>query len=331
MLLKQVNMKKKSLNVGVFNPKLIQQASPYCGDNVFAKGLEANGYEVVRYDYREANDPNKELLDTAEMFQPDLFWFGKCEILNPDTIRNLKSRFPEAIFIKWAADVRTAPTAHDISHNTHVDWFFGTFGGTYLLSHLMPQMKGVASIITFTDSDYYKKLSVEEQYKSDILWTGRKGFGDNAIRNNIINFLDRISNTTVKIAGIKDWLGHPEYLNYINGTKIGVGANSFNRTKYSSDRLGNYVSCGTFYLPHKFEGIEEVFTRGKNLDWFETIEELQKKLEYYLSNEKERERIAVNARKFILKHFDYKQLVENLLYIIENKKSKYEWDDVFTN
>lgn len=324
-------MNKKSLNVGVFDPQLINQASPYCGDNVFAKGLEANNYSVTRFDYRATRNPDNDLLKIADEVQPDLFWFGKAETINPDTLRILKTKFSEATFVKWFADIRNQPTTHDISHNLYMDWCFGTAGGTYLASHLMPQMKGVASIITFTDSDYYKKTNVEERYETDILWTGRRGFGDNSIRNEVISFLNRVSNVKVKIAGITDWLEEPEYVYYINGTKIGVGANSFNRTKYSSDRLGNYISCGTFYLPHKFEGIEEIFTRGKNLDWFETIEELQEKLEYYLSNEKKRELIAANAKEFVLKHFDYAPLVDNLLYIINNKKSKYEWDDVFIN
>ena len=322
---------KKSLNIGVFNPKHIYQASPMYGDNVFAKGLEANGYEVIRYDYREAKDANNELLKTADISQPDIFWFGKCEKINPDIIGMLKSRFPEAIFVKWAADVRNTPTAHDLAHNTHIDWFFGTFGGTYLASHLMPQMKGVASIIAFTDSEYYRKMETDEQYESDILWTGRKGFGDNGMRNIVINFLDRISNVEVKIAGISDWLGNPEYLYYINGTKIGVGANSFNRTKYSSDRLGNYMACGTFYLCHDFGNIDEIFKRGYHLDWFQDIEEMEEKIEYYLKHDDERKQIAKNGQEFILKYFDSKPLVNNLLNIIKHSESKYPWDDVYLN
>lgn len=38
---------KKAITVGVYDPRLIYQASPYCGDNVFAKGLEANEYKVT--------------------------------------------------------------------------------------------------------------------------------------------------------------------------------------------------------------------------------------------------------------------------------------------
>jgi len=322
---------KRSINIGVFDPKLICQASPYCGDQIFAKGLEANSYEVTRFDYRATNDPNNQLLEIANKIKPELFWFGKCERISPETIGILKSRFPESIFCKWCADVRDEPTEHDMRHNQFIDYFFGTFGGDYLQKHLLPSMKGVASILAFTDSDFYHKMDVSDEYKSDILWTGRKGFGDNSLRNEIIDHLSGTKQYKVKIAGLNDWLGDPQYQYYINGTKIGIGSNSFNRVKYSSDRLGNYMACGTFYLLQYFKGLEEVFQRGKEIDWFEDIEEMDSKIEYYLTHEKEREYIAMRGQETILNFFDYKPLVFNLLKIIETGKSLYPWDDVYVN
>ena len=41
----------KSLHIGVFDPNLIMQASPYCGDRVFYKGFKANGYDAFLFDY----------------------------------------------------------------------------------------------------------------------------------------------------------------------------------------------------------------------------------------------------------------------------------------
>lgn len=324
---------KKSLNIGVFNPVLIHQASPYCGDNVFAKGLEENGYEVVRFDYRAMNDPNDDLVRLVmEMKQkPDIVWFGKAERILPLTLNILRQALPDAIFVKWAADVRTEPAAHDLGHNQYIDWFFGTFGGEYLKKHLLPTMKGVASVIAFTDSSFYRKIDVDEKYKSDVLWTGRRGFGDNVLRNKIIDFLCSIENFNVKIAGLKDWLGYPDYLYYINGAKIGIGANSFDRTKYSSDRLGNYMSCGAFYLCHYFSGIDEIFKRGYHLDWFQDLEEMEEKIDYYLKHEDERKQIAANGQEFVLKYFDTKPLVRNLLHIIKHSESEYSWDDVYAN
>lgn len=323
---------RKALCIGVYNPRLIFQASPYCGDNVFAKGLEKNKYEVIRFDYRSIKEPNQELvrLATSMKEKPEIVWFGKAERILPSTIGVLRQALPDAVFVKWAADVRNEPTTHDLGHLQHIDLFLGTFAGEYLKKHKVTQDLKVMNIMTFTDSSFYKKVkNITKEWKSDILWTGRKGFGDNSMRNLIIDhLLDKKSNN-VKVFGIDSWLGDPEYLYAINGAKIGIGSNSFNRRKYSSDRLGNYMACGTFYLTQYIDGLEECFERGKELDWFNSIEELDEKIEYYLKNGKERRKIAKKGQKKILKYFDAKPLVENILNVIKTGKSKYSWDEIY--
>jgi len=323
---------KKSLNIGVFNPRLIYTASPYPGDNVFAKGLEENGYEVVRFDYRLIKEPNQELvrLVTSMKEKPEIVWFGKAERILPSTIEVLRQALPDAVFVKWAADVRNEPATHDLGHLQYIDLFLGTFAGEYLKKHKVTPKLKVMNIMTFTDSSFYKSIKkVSKEWKSEVLWTGRKGFGDNPMRNLIIDHLSNKESVNVKTFGLNDWLGDPEYLYAINGTKIGVGSNSFNRRKYSSDRLGNYMACGTFYLTQYIDGLEECFERGKELDWFNSIEELDEKIEYYLKNEKERKKIAKKGQKKILKYFDTKPLVENILNVIKTGKSKYSWDEIY--
>jgi len=321
---------KKAITVGVYNPRHIHQASPYCGDQVFANGLEANGYKVTRIDYRAEPEPNQRLLEISEQIKPDIFWFGKCERILPETIEQLRSMHPGAVFVKWAADVRIEPTEHDLAHNKHIDYFFGTFGGDYLKKHLLPNMKGVCSIIAFTDSDYYKDIKPLPEWESDILWTGTKSTGNNDLRNEVIDKLLKYKNA--RVYGLSGWLGDPEYLYAINSTKIGIGVNSFNHTvKWSSDRLGNYMACGTFYLCHNFGNIDKIFKRGYHLDWFDTVEEMEEKIQYYLKNERERKMIAKRGQAFILRYFDYKPLVKNLLNVIETGKSGYKWDDIYMN
>lgn len=202
--------------------------------------------------------------------------------------------------------------------------------GKYLKKHLVSNISKACSILTFTDSSFYKKYKVDNKYKSDVLWTGRRGFGDNNIRNEVIDYLLESQGFQVKIFGIENtqWI-QDDYVNYINGAKIGIGVNSFNKRKYSSDRLGNYIACGTFYLPHYFEGIEEIFKQGINLDWFKTIDELDEKIKFYLKHDAIRRNIARASQKFILSHFDYKPLVSNVLYFIKTKKSKYIWDEIY--
>lgn len=336
---------KQALTIGVYDTKLIHQASPYCGDNVFAKGLEANGFQVFRFDYRAAKDSNLELLEFAKTLQDiSIVWFGKCEALQPDTIQKLRKLFPTATFCKWAADVRDIPSEHDIRLlDAGIDWFFGTFGGEYLKMHLRKGMTGVASIFTFTDSDYYKPQEVDQQYQSDVLWTGRKGFGDNIMRNQIISELSTLQqyyelhpkvedHLNIQMFGhdSRKWLGEPEYRYYINGTKIGIGSNSFNRVKYTSDRLGNYLACGTFYLTQYIEGLEELFVRYEDLDWFETTEQMLEKIRFYIDRPQLRYSIAEKGRRKILKYFDHRPLVQNCLEIIKTNKKQHAWEDIFT-
>lgn len=341
---------KQALTIGVYDPALIHQASPYCGDNVFAKGLEANGYEVHRLDYRSVPHANTALAELcnrliAESKPPEIVWLGKCEKLTSTSILFLKRTFPNAIIIKWAADVRETPSDHDICLlDAGVDWFFATFGGSYLRSHLRPGMRGVGSIFTFTDSSYYIPQEVDEKYQSDILWTGRRGFGDNPLRNEVIDSLTSIvakqageaknkQQLAIRMFGHdgRSWIGDPDYVKFINGAKVGIGSNSFNRSRYSSDRLGNYMSCGTFYLTQYVEGIEDILERGIDIDWFYTVEEMHEKIKFYLSNPQLRDRIAQQGRQKILKFFDCKPLIQTLLDIVHSNAKQHPWEDVYTS
>ena len=326
----------KSLHVGVFDSKLIMQASPMCGDRVFYKGFLANGYDAFLFDYRAEVNPNEKLIEYAKQVKPDLFFFSKCELILPETIRQLRELFPNSTFCKFAADVRDKPTIHDLGHNEYIDYFFATYGGEYLHKHVTKNMKRACSILTFTDSSYYRNCSVDKMYESNILWTGRRGFGDNKLRNEVIDQLTEHTKMSdlykIRMFGIdEEWLGDPEYVRYINGAKIGVGVNSFNRTLYSSDRLGNYMSCGTFYLAHYFEGIEKCFGKGVHLDWFHDLAEFKEKLEYYLKHDDVREKIAAAGQVHVLKHFDTYPLVKNILNVINKGQSQYSWDDVYYN
>jgi len=324
-----------SLHIGVFNPSLIHTASPYPGDKVFLKGFQKNGYDTKYFDYRATFDCNKELQLLELETEPDVIWFGKCERITEETMKFLRTKYKNAIFCKWAADVRYMPTEHDSMHCKYIDWFFGTFGGDYLKAHLVKGMKGVCSILTFTDSDFYRPIDYDNKYESNVLWTGHRSSGDNLLRNQIIDSLYRDTLRAdmghfVKMLGLTNWVGTPEYNAYITGTKIGIGCNSFKRTKYSSDRLGNYMSIGTFFLTEYIDGLDDCFKDNVHLSYFKDVDEMWKKIEYYLEHEDERNEIAKKGQTLVHKYFDSKPLVENILKVIKTNKKNYSWDDIYT-
>jgi spore maturation protein CgeB len=116
----------------------------------------------------------------------------------------------------------------------------------------------------------------------------------------------------------------------MTGAKIGIGENSFKMTKYSSDRLGNYLATGTFFLTEKIEGLAACFRDGVHVDSFSTVEEMNSKVNYYLTHDDEREGIAREGQKLVLDCFDCKPLVKNILHIINTGQSLYDWDDLYT-
>jgi hypothetical protein len=298
-----------------------------CGDQVFAKGLEANGYKVTRHDYRTTS--NSDLLHVADELKPDLVWFGKCESVDLSIISSIRERLKSAIFVKWAADVRSEPSQNDLLQNKYMDFFFGTFGGDYLKRYLVEGMKAVGSIITFTDSDLFYKDEQMDDWKSDVLFTGRTNMLAEINRATYLNHL-YVNNIDVRWYGQSNWIQFPEYRYAISNAKIGLGLGHFIKPLYSSDRLGNYLSCGTFYLSQKFPGIEKVFSQ-KEIDWFEDPVECLEKIRKYLINDGLRREMSMKAQKKVLQYFDYKPLTKNLLNIIKTGKSDYEFDDVFTN
>ena len=323
----------KTINIDVFDTRLIYTASPFCSGEVFAKGFEQNGYDVFRFDYRASKNPNEELLIHADAINPDIFFFGKAETITPTTVGDLRLKYPNTTFIKFAADVRSMPSKHDTDILKYIDLFVATYAGDWLKVHkdYMSKDAKAMSIMTFTDSSFYHKYDVPEFWKSDVLWTGREGFGDNKMRNEIIANLQKMKikeDHKIAIHGLNNWLGSPQYQQAICGTKIGIGSNSFNRRKYSSDRMGNFMACGTFFMTQYIDGIEDCFTKGENIEWFENINEMEELIEFYLKNEEKRQEIAKKGQEFILKYFDAKPLVKNILEVLKTGKSNYKWDEI---
>lgn len=65
-------------------------------------------------------------------------------------------------------------------------------------------------------------------------------------------------------------------------------------------RTFEQAACGAFSLTTRTPALLEIFTEGKNVECFDTVEEARDKIRFYLSHESERLRIANTARKFVV-------------------------------
>lgn len=77
------------------------------------------------------------------------------------------------------------------------------------------------------------------------------------------------------------------------------------------DILGSHGFLLTNYQPE----LADYFVNGEDLVWYESREDLMDKIDFYLSHDKERERIAQNGSWKVQAHFSYSELLPKILQI----------------
>jgi glycosyltransferase involved in cell wall biosynthesis len=104
---------------------------------------------------------------------------------------------------------------------------------------------------------------------------------------------------------------------YYRGCKIAINCSHFNVARYNSDRLLRILGSGTFCLSYKHPEMEQDYENYKHLVYYESIEDLKNKIDYYLENEEERKQIADNGRQLVLNRNTFKHQVENIIKLAQ--------------
>ena len=89
---------------------------------------------------------------------------------------------------------------------------------------------------------------------------------------------------------------------------------------YFSNRLVNTLATRSFSIQRYTKGLEKVFTNRRHLAWYTTENELIKLIKYYLSNEKEREKIAAQGQKEVYENYTYEKSVKKIMEDADEKR-----------
>ena len=105
-----------------------------------------------------------------------------------------------------------------------------------------------------------------------------------------------------------------EYRKICAGAKIILGWNIDPTIDlYFSNRTWYTLGCGGFLLTAYTPSLEELFGRGKELDWFESVGECRDKIEYYLQHDEERRKIAKAGYQLAHNEYSYDKMVEKII------------------
>lgn len=312
----------------------------YSIDRKITNGLIRNNHFVYDFSYREvarsssffkskkrgAKKMNKALIQTIENIQPDLLLLGHSEIIYIDTLKEIKSKFPNIKIMMWWVDP-LINISHIYKRLQYLDSFFATTAVSKLINifgdnnqckfYYMPNMCD-ASIESYKSYERIKK-------KFDLLFVGR--YDDE--RKEFIDYLkSNFNDLEVGIYGnSKDniILGQA-YFDLLLDTKIGINYSRFNDIElYSSDRIIQLMASGICTFSPRIPDMKLLFNENE-IVYFDDFEDFKKKVYFYLANDEQRDEIAQNGYNKAQSSYNSTRVSKFMIETLYGKFSeKYEW------
>ncbi len=181
------------------------------------------------------------------------------------------------------------------------------------------------------DPETFYLINPKRKYENDIVFVGSSYHSspDGLLRAEILKTLFE-NGFNIKIYGDDGWIKlfpkysflkkifinkivGPQELNAIyNSTKIVLNIHSSELKSGTNQKTFEIASAGAFQLVNYQKPIEELF-KGSIIT-FNSSSDLVEKAKYYLTHEKERNKLTEKAREIVINNHTYKDRVKKLLY-----------------
>jgi hypothetical protein len=293
---------------------------PYSSENHHAKSLESLGHTVIKMQEKQAT--SEQILKRS--LSSDLFiWVHTHKWKTPgstsmtDVLKKLKeSNIPTMTYhldlwfgIEREKDLKADDFYTSIGHffatdKLMCDWFNEN---TQVKGHFLPA--GVYDKECYMHKDYNPY-----QFKYDVIFVGSKGYHhEHKYRPQLIDFLRKTYGKKFLHVGGDGDTGtvRGSDLNQIYAqSKIAIGDSlniNFNYPYYTSDRLFESTGRGGFTIYPGIKGLEDYFEDGNEIVFYQhgNLQDLKTKIDKYLENDLERERIRLNGHERTKKEHTY--------------------------
>ena len=263
-------------------------------------------------------------------YKPDIIYINFARSMDGHTIDMMRQEAGSAVFIGGDGDPwPKLQKDNRIETARGLDIMTATNDGEFLQDYRDAGVKNCIFLPNICDPDTDHRYEVSDQWKADILWTGKVGHSadtSDTFRRQLIEKIEKQKNSSVY-----GCLGHPkigglDYFYAISGAKIGVNVNVRNDVKfYHSDRLTHYMACGTFVLAKRMEDCGGLYKDGQHLKFFDTIEEFFELTDWYLEHEDERKKIADTGMKWAHEQFNCVKIASYILEIVDKGTYSAPW------
>ena len=260
-------------------------------------------------------------LRIAKRFKPDFVMLGKCQALELDTVEQIISGKPNAMWYHDPPSFRNI-NRPDVAHVAAV----GRLAQTFFVSGFVDEWKKLGLRAKFLPSAADRDLGptkAQKNLSSDVAFIGT---GYDRARAAFLIKLAKKFELKVWGPGWQEWrkqvhwTGRPVYgksfAAVCSSTKIVLGINpgiARGATNYTSDRTWMVIQAGAFYLGEATDGVTELLREGDHCAWYRDLESCIDRCTYYLANPATRERIRRQGQHFVEEHHTFDQRIENLL------------------
>ena len=268
-----------------------------------SRAMEKLGHLVIPYNYRVraaalgSHNRDNEIINLTRLEKPDLIIFAKANTVNVRVFQECKKICSVCY---WFADPLVTYRNLEFYEKTTACSFF-ICDKENVLEEAKNYNSSCFIVSDGYDSDIERPKEVDNKY--DVGFIGNL-YGKRK---------EKIEEINRKVDIISDAYGerHSEAVGEI---KINL---NFCTTEGASDRVFKTLAAKGFLLTDDWLGREKMFEDGKHLVIFKDAEDLNEKIEYYLKNEKERDKIRRAGHQEIQKYTRHKW-AENTLNIFKN-------------
>jgi spore maturation protein CgeB len=281
---------------------------------------------------------NRELRKAAAQYQPEILWVDKGSFVQRDTLRWIKQQ-TNATIVNFNTDYLSNRKNYWRLHLDCLplyDYYFtsNAFDVDYLKS------KGVGEVMVLPLGYYAElfkklpKLTSEEIVRlgADV---GFIGHWEPATEDLVLQLLDhglnlRVRGTNWHKAKNKDlladniestFLTSAEYVKSIMSTKINLGINSTINRNQTSGRSCEIPAAGGFLLTQRTAEHESMYKEGKEVEFFNTADDIITKVEFYLAHEEKRKEIAANGQiRCLQSGTSFEEMMDKMTRVLEAKR-----------
>jgi hypothetical protein len=281
---------------------------------------------------------NRKLIETCRNIRPDLVVFGHADVIQPDTVVEIRSAIPNLRIAQWNYDpLFSEDNCKKIeSKLAVVDATFITTSGDGLA-----RFSRAGTVVSFIPNPTDPSLETgrsfaRSSHNYDLIFSGRNGKlprmwdGSSVESNEIARRLQAaLLGRRLIFPGL---LEQPtiygiDYVNALDTSKIGLSLSQRNDAPlYASDRMAHCLANGVLTCIDRATGFGRIF-RDDEVLFYSCSEDLIEKIRYYLGNEVERCHVAERGWAKAHALFNGKRVAK---YLIEQTfqlplSEDYEW------